>query len=241
MGERRCAKYLSTQPVYYKTLSETTSVTTLFNRTTLFSNPSASIVLNKAAIAPPSVTSVRPVVKFSLKKGKRKSVKAVVKRFYRLDWGAWIRPIVGRNKKAWRKNYRMRQRAKQHVFCNSTQSTLLDKMVTSFWRRPRHYVDDPYEPYHTRTELYYTGVSGNIRSFNYDPNTGRQLSNQFYSICIRPEENFCGIAYSVCNGGGSIRPFQISVNFDNNENSTVPAQVNNRGFCLSYIQQPCTA
>lgn len=48
---------------------------------------------------------------------------------------------------------------------------------------------------------YYTGVSGTIRSFNYDGINGRQLSNQDYSICIRTESNFCGIAYTVCNGG----------------------------------------
>ena len=48
---------------------------------------------------------------------------------------------------------------------------------------------------------YYTGVSGTITSFNYDNINGRQLSNQDYSICIRTESNFCGIAYSVCNNG----------------------------------------
>lgn len=48
---------------------------------------------------------------------------------------------------------------------------------------------------------YYTGVSGTIRSFNYDGTSGRQLSNQDYTICIRTESNFCNIAYSVCTGG----------------------------------------
>lgn len=45
---------------------------------------------------------------------------------------------------------------------------------------------------------YFTGVSGQIKSFNYDPSTGLQLSNQDYSICIRMERNFCGIQYMVC-------------------------------------------
>lgn len=48
---------------------------------------------------------------------------------------------------------------------------------------------------------YYTGVSGTIQSFNYDGISGRQLSNQDYTICIRTESNFCSIAYSVCSGG----------------------------------------
>lgn len=49
-------------------------------------------------------------------------------------------------------------RAERHVFCNATQSTMLDKMVTSFWRRRRHYVDDIYEPYHQREEFSKTAV-----------------------------------------------------------------------------------
>ncbi|KAK3923524.1 Cubilin [Frankliniella fusca] len=45
---------------------------------------------------------------------------------------------------------------------------------------------------------YFTGVSGTIKSFNYDPNGGLQLSNQDYSICVRMERNFCGIQYNQC-------------------------------------------
>ncbi|XP_013185057.1 large ribosomal subunit protein bL35m [Amyelois transitella] len=96
---------------------------------------------------------VRTVTKFSLKKGKRKTVKAVVKRFFRLHWGAWIRPKVGRQKRLWKKSPPQRRRLKDHVFCNATQTTLLDKMVTKFWKRPKYYVDDPYAPYHTREEF----------------------------------------------------------------------------------------
>lgn len=49
---------------------------------------------------------------------------------------------------------------------------------------------------------YFTGVSGQIKSFNYDPTTGLQLSNQDYSICIRMERNFCGIQYIACTDDG---------------------------------------
>ncbi|CAG9864674.1 unnamed protein product [Phyllotreta striolata] len=45
---------------------------------------------------------------------------------------------------------------------------------------------------------YFTGVSGQILSYNYDPVAGAQLSNQDYSICVRPEWNFCGIQYTQC-------------------------------------------
>jgi hypothetical protein len=44
---------------------------------------------------------------------------------------------------------------------------------------------------------YHTGVTGQIRSFNYDSGMGLQLSNQDYSICIRMERNFCGIQYTT--------------------------------------------
>lgn len=45
---------------------------------------------------------------------------------------------------------------------------------------------------------YHSAVNGRIRSFNYDPSAGRQLSNQDYSVCIRTERNFCSIQYSAC-------------------------------------------
>lgn len=106
---------------------------------------------------------VRTVTKFSLKKGKRKSVKAALRRFYRLHWGGWIRPKVGRHKKMWKKSSANRRRLRQHVFCNGTQTTLLDKMVTKFWKRPKHYVEDPYEPYHSREEFTITRKQPAVR------------------------------------------------------------------------------
>lgn len=96
---------------------------------------------------------MRTVTKFSMNKGKRKTVKPVIKRFFRLNWGMWIRPKVGRQKKLWKRTSQNRRRLRQHVFTNATQSTLLDKMVTKFWKRPKHYVNDPYNPYHTRDEF----------------------------------------------------------------------------------------
>lgn len=95
--------------------------------------------------------SIRTVTKFSLRSGKRKSVKCVPDRFYRLHWGGWIRTRCGRHKKMHKKKANRKRRLRQHVFVNSTQAWLLDKMVTKFWKRPKHYIDDPYEPYHTRT------------------------------------------------------------------------------------------
>lgn len=98
----------------------------------------------------------RTVTKFSLTKGKRKTVRAVTDRFYRLNWGIWIRTKAGRRKHLWRKSSARKKRLREHVFCNATQSTLLDKMVSKYWRRRHYYVDDPYEPYHEREEFMLT-------------------------------------------------------------------------------------
>ncbi|XP_024941438.1 uncharacterized protein LOC107268341 [Cephus cinctus] len=168
---------------------------------------------------------------------------------------------------------------------------------------------------------FYTGVSGQIKSFNYDAINGLQLSNQDYSICIRMERNFCGVQYMSCqeslsttdvlapgvsqmipkNGfsltgntqatqiasmtgaacqtdwlmipcvlnlnrlgnigiacvdricGGTfaaesqslnsssvistVKPFRLVFHTDSTE---APNDVSNRGFCLNYVQQPCT-
>lgn len=105
----------------------------------------------------PLMEQIRTKVRYSLKKGKPKSVKAVTDRFYRLNWGIWIRTRVGRAKRLWKKTSARKYRLRQHVFCNKTQSKLLDKMVTRFWRKPKYWVNDPYEPYHSRSnfDLYF--------------------------------------------------------------------------------------
>ncbi|CAO1362359.1 unnamed protein product [Diamesa serratosioi] len=159
----------------------------------------------------------------------------------------------------------------------------------------------------------FTGVNGRIRSFNFDPSSGRQLSNQDYSICLRTERNFCSVQYTSCPdpagtnrsrsftlsgnsnsavmamiGGGTqgqpnscsadwlmipcarvsdrvpvamscedkicggtfnaevssvertvssnVRPFRLAFHTDSVE---APNDIDNRGFCLDYIQQPC--
>lgn len=83
-------------------------------------------------------------------------MKAVLKRFYRLNWGGWIRTRSGRNKKRWRKSMANKRRSKQHVLVNGQQAWFLDKCVTTFWRKPKYYVDDIYEPYHKRDEYFAT-------------------------------------------------------------------------------------
>ncbi|XP_059468554.1 large ribosomal subunit protein bL35m [Neocloeon triangulifer] len=94
--------------------------------------------------------------KYSLYTGRRVTNEEVVKRFFRLNWGMWIRVKAGREKRLWRKTGKNRKRLRYHVMCNATQCTLLDKMVTKFWRRERFLVNDPYAPYHKRENFVYT-------------------------------------------------------------------------------------
>ncbi|XP_055313325.1 39S ribosomal protein L35, mitochondrial [Sitodiplosis mosellana] len=109
-----------------------------------------------STIITPSLESVpiRTVTKRSLKSGKRKTVKAAIRRFKRLDWGGWIRTRCGRHKKMYKKRANRKHRLRQHVLVNKTQALLLDKMVTNFWKRPKYYIDDLYAPYHERTYFY---------------------------------------------------------------------------------------
>ena len=51
---------------------------------------------------------------------------------------------------------------------------------------------------------YFTGVSGQMFSFNYNDASGLQLSNTDYSICVRMDRNFCGIQYTACPDTGMI-------------------------------------
>ncbi|XP_053115403.1 39S ribosomal protein L35, mitochondrial [Hemicordylus capensis] len=95
----------------------------------------------------------RTLIEYSLRKGKRKTVKPVVHRFLRLHCGLWLRRRAGYKKRLWKKSARRKKRLREHVFCNKTQSRMLDKMTTSFWKRRNWYLNDPYQKYHDRTNL----------------------------------------------------------------------------------------
>lgn len=134
----------------------------------LTSTNNASSLLNKSPIAQivhpfPLQDQSRSVTKFSRTHGKRKSIRGVIKRFYRLNWGIWIRTMTARHKKMWKKTAKRRARLRQHVFVNGRQSWFLDKCVTKFWRKPKYYVDDIYEPYHERPEFFVTKNSKIIK------------------------------------------------------------------------------
>ncbi|XP_033621147.1 39S ribosomal protein L35, mitochondrial isoform X1 [Fukomys damarensis] len=115
----------------------------------------SGMILNRVAPLLPNVlmVPVRTLTYCSTRKGKRKTVKAVIYRFLRLHSGLWLRRRSGYKKKLWKKTAARKRRLREMVFCNKTQSKLLDKMTTSFWKRRNWYVDDPYQKYHNRTNL----------------------------------------------------------------------------------------
>ncbi|KTF85804.1 hypothetical protein cypCar_00019815 [Cyprinus carpio] len=96
---------------------------------------------------------VRSLTYYSLRRGKRKSVKSVVQRFLRLHCGLWVRRKAGYKKKLWKKSAARKKRLREHVFCNKTQCKLLDKMTTPYWKRRNWYLNDPYQKYHDRVNL----------------------------------------------------------------------------------------
>ncbi|XP_071767058.1 large ribosomal subunit protein bL35m [Centroberyx gerrardi] len=116
--------------------------------------PQHGILQRVSALIPSLIQQPsRNLTYYSLKKGKRKTVKSVPERFLRLHCGLWIRRKAGYKKKLWKKMPARRKRLREHVFCNKTQCKLLDKMTTSFWKRRNWYLDDPYQKYHDRVNL----------------------------------------------------------------------------------------
>ncbi|KAK3928182.1 39S ribosomal protein L35, mitochondrial [Frankliniella fusca] len=108
-------------------------------------------------IAPPiHHQQSRPVTKWTLGSQKRQTVRAVIARFRRLDWGAWIHRPAGCKRKRWKKKHHILMRNERHVFSNATRSKILDRMVSLYWRSPKYWVDDPYEPYNKREEYYFS-------------------------------------------------------------------------------------
>ncbi|CAG2169728.1 unnamed protein product [Oppiella nova] len=109
----------------------------------------------------------RCVIYCSHSSGRFKTNRAVVQRFYRLNWGAWIRPRAGRAKHLWSKPYHIKWWAKQHVFCTDEHNKVLDQMVGAYYKRPTYFVDDPYEPYQKRHDFPYVPLGKNSVTTSY--------------------------------------------------------------------------
>jgi len=78
-------------------------------------------------------------------------------RFKRLDWGAWITPKIGRNKKWWKKSQQQLIIAEKHHFGKPYHKRRYDRAVDSDFKAQRHIVDDPYRVYNNMSfQLYHS-------------------------------------------------------------------------------------
>lgn len=67
--------------------------------------------------------------------------------------GIWIKGQPGRHTKAYAKDAIFNETNEHYMTCTKEECMMLDKMMTPFWLRKPHYVDDPYEAYHVRHGL----------------------------------------------------------------------------------------
>jgi len=91
-------------------------------------------------------------------KGLRTPLKAVEMRFKRLDWGMWIRPKAGRNKKAWKKHQKQLINREKHFFCAPFHNSRFDRAVLSETKEIRHIPDDPYKVYNDMSFQNYRSI-----------------------------------------------------------------------------------
>ena len=77
---------------------------------------------------------------------------------------------------------------------------------------------------------YFTGISGEIRSFNFDG--GIQLRDIQYTICVRRESGFCGIQYTV-QDNTTPDSFDLS-------DATASANVSNSSQNVVKVQLKCS-
>ena len=79
-----------------------------------------------------SAVPARTLTYYSRRKGKRKTVKAVVRRFRRTGSGKWKRWQAGKNHFNSKKTSKRRSRLRRYVICNKQQTRLLNKMVNGW-------------------------------------------------------------------------------------------------------------
>lgn len=106
-------------------------------------------------------------IRFDPQMGRKRPCYDVLDRFKRLNngtylslnlniffkLGLWIRTQAARSVKRYAKDDIYNETIDEYVTCTKEECMMLDKIMTPFWLRPKHYVDDPYEPYHARHGL----------------------------------------------------------------------------------------
>lgn len=98
---------------------------------------------------------------------KRHNEPRALDRFYRLNWGGWIRARGGRSSKRWQKDACKQWWTQQHILCSERQSEQLEKMFEQKYRKKTYFVDDPYEPYEERNDGEYLPIGQRDYSYSY--------------------------------------------------------------------------
>lgn len=88
-------------------------------------------------------------------------------RFYRLNWGGWIRARGGRGAKGWQKDATKWWWTKQHILCSEKQTEQLERMFEQKYRKKTFFVDDPYEFYEERNDHEFVPIGSKPISYSY--------------------------------------------------------------------------
>lgn len=106
----------------------------------------------------------------------------VPKRFFRLDWGGWIKRLQGAHKRVWKMSRRRRLQKELHFFVEKTNSKKFDRMVTREYRTPKFFVDDIYEPYQKRNDskvtYYISAIDECHRKLNFPELTPEMMERR---------------------------------------------------------------
>lgn len=93
----------------------------------------------------------RGIKLYDKESGKRGSYKDAELRFKRLDWGQYIHPRSGRNKKMFKRSLSSKWTQDQHVFIRPHHKRNLDFMMSPELKRKRYFPEDIYQKYNEET------------------------------------------------------------------------------------------
>ncbi|CAJ0578292.1 unnamed protein product, partial [Mesorhabditis spiculigera] len=92
-------------------------------------------------------------IRFDPAEGRKRPSQDVLDRFKRLNNGMWIRAVPGWHKQRYFKDDKWQETSVYYETCTKDECQMLDRMMTPFWLRRKHYPDDPYKAYHVRHDV----------------------------------------------------------------------------------------
>ncbi|CAA86518.2 Large ribosomal subunit protein bL35m [Caenorhabditis elegans] len=115
---------------------------------TLCASRQAPITLAARGIA--NIPAHEYHIRFDQKVGRKRPAQDVLDRFKRLNNGMWIHAHPGRHKLRYMKDETWQKTSLYYETCTKEQCEILDKLMTPYWLRPKHYPNDPYSAYNVR-------------------------------------------------------------------------------------------